>query len=203
MLTGLSAYDKPVSRLTSSAREACGVAEVPTHLADWAVPEEIPTDGFIFQVRLRCTCGNGRFRLLHPGGIQQNPAWGEHVAYPAGATVGGRRFFLVRAACVGCGRDKLLIDVDLHGRLAIVAADPEQVAASRPPLQLWKCVRCGGEEHAAVARYTLHCQEDFDFDVRPKCPDARREDAFVWFGMDTTCCRCGLFTWLWTECEFL
>ena len=176
---------------------------MPTNLADWAVPEVIPTDGFIFQVRLRCTCGGERLRLLHLGGVQQHPSWGEHVAYPAEVTVGDRRLFLVRAECVGCGQSKLIFDADLHGRTAIVEHDAARATAPRPQLVPWACVRCGGQEHGAVARYVLHCPEDFDFGVRPRCPDARREDAFVWFGIDATCSRCGLFTWLWVEYETL
>jgi hypothetical protein len=177
------------------------VAGVPTHLVDWAVPEEIPTDGFIFQVRLRCPCGGERLRLLHPGGIHHHPE--KEVAYAVGVTVGGQPFFLSRAECVGCGRSKLVFDADIHGRAAIVEHDSAKAAAPRPQLQSWGCVRCGGEEHTAGVRYVLHCPEDFDFGVRPKCPTAKREDAFVWFGMDATCCRCGLFTWLWVEYEML
>jgi hypothetical protein len=177
------------------------VTDVPSHLADWAIPEVIPTDGFIFQVRLRCPCGGERFRLLHTGGIQRHPSWGEHVAFMVETEVAGRRFFIVRVACVDCGCDKLVIDVDVHGWTALVAPDPDQTAAPRPPVRPWLCVRCGEAEHAAVARYTLECPEEFDGGVRSKCPRASREDAFVWFGMDTTCCRCGLFTWLWVEYE--
>jgi hypothetical protein len=191
----------PVSILTSSASEGFGVVEVPTHLADWAVPEVIPTDGFTFQVRLRCPCGGERLRLLHPGGMHWHPNKVE--AFAVCVTVGGRPFFLVRAECARCGRSKLIFDADLHGRTSIVEHDPARAADPRPPLLPWACVRCGCGEHAAFARYVLHCPEDFDLGVRAKCPDARREDAFVWFGMDTTCHQCGLFTWLWAEHETL
>jgi len=182
------------------------VTDIPSHLVGWTVPEVIPTDGFIFQVRLRCPCGSGRFWLLHPGGVQyswQPPKRERLVGYPTGAILGGRTFFLIQAVCAECAGSWLLFDIDFHGRTAIVSRNPEQQAAPRPPLTPWGCVQCGGEEHAAVARYTLHCPEDFDVDIRPKCPDAQREDAFVWFGVDIECCRCGSFTWLWVECEML
>jgi hypothetical protein len=79
--------------------------------------------------------------------------------------------------------------------------DQTKVAIPRPQLHPWGCVRCGEEEHTAAVRYVLHSPDDFDFGVRRKRPTARREDAFVWFGMDATCCRCRLFTWLWFEYE--
>lgn len=175
------------------------MAEIPTHLADWADLEE--TDGYIFRARLRCPCGDGRVRLWHPGGIWYNPRM--PLAHPTDITVDGRRFFLVRAECVGCERDRLVIDVDIHGCSGIVERNPDQAAAPRPPLRPWSCIRCGGEEHTAAVEYTLLGQEDFDDSVRTRFPEVRREDAFIWLGIDTTCVRCGLFTRLWTECELL
>jgi hypothetical protein len=110
------------------------VAEIPGHLVDWAVPEEIPTDGFIFQVRLRCPCGGGRLRLLHPGEIHHHPE--KEFAYPVGVTVGGQSFFLIRAECVECGRTKLVFDADIHGRTAIGSGSStkpcSEVAKARP-----------------------------------------------------------------------
>jgi hypothetical protein len=183
------------------AEGGASLAEIPAHLLDWAVPEEIPTDGFIFQFRLRCPCGGGRLRLLHPGEIHRHPE--KEFAYPVGVTVAGQSFFLIRAECVECDRTKLVFDADIHGRTAVVQHDPVKAAAPRPQLLPWGCVRCAGEEHTAAVRYVLHHPHDFDFGVRPKCPTAKREDAFVWIGMDATCCRCGLFTWLWFEYETL
>lgn len=181
------------------------MADVPSHLIGWTVSEEVETDGSLFQMRLCCPCGSQHFRLLHPGpwSWKTSRSGDELEGYPIGIVVDGHGFFLIRAVCIQCQTDRLVIDGGLHGRLAFVEPDLEQQMAPRPPLHSWRCVKCEAEEHSAVVRYVVHCPEDFAHDVQSRCPGARREDAFVWFGMDIECCRCGWFSWLWVEAEFL
>jgi hypothetical protein len=181
------------------------MVSVPSHLATWAVPEEIPTDEYISQIALRCPCGNNRLQILHPGAVQECRG----QVYPGMLEVDGRQYFLVAAKCVACGNSLLIFDNDLHGWTGVIQRDQERASAPRPPLQAWQCFRCGAAEHRGAVRYTLPGESDFEYGLRGEFknrihadfPNAAREDVFVWIGMDLWCCACGLFTWLWFEAE--
>jgi hypothetical protein len=162
----------------------------PTHLKNIVAPYEVETDEEALVADIRCLCGGANFELLYPG--QTHEYAGEVI--PCTAEIDGNFFFVLKVRCVQCAKEHLLLDADFHGWNGFVCHDPEQAALPRPPLTVWKCLKCGGMTHSGVvhiqtegkADFILEAGEEFDEDLWP--------DAFGWFSLDVTCNHCGKHT---------
>jgi len=81
---------------------------LPTHLRDCVVPDSADIDESGLQGTVRCPCGSERVNLLYPG---QTHEW-NGTQIPCTAEINGKFFFLMKAQCVDCGAEHLLIDAD-------------------------------------------------------------------------------------------
>ena len=170
---------------------------VPTHLRNCVVPNDPTIDEFEFSGKVRCPCGSTQFRLLYPGATHEYH--GEII--PCAAKIAGKFFFLIKAACVKCDREHLLIDEDLHGWNGFVCHDAAQAAIERPPLVPWKCLSCGGLRHSATVFIQAEGRLDFVRIAGDKFDADRWPDAFGWFDMAIRCTGCGKETPVWVSLE--
>ncbi len=170
---------------------------IPSHLANWSVIEEIPTDGYLHQVALRCPCGSDHFQLSYSGAVDEH----QGTPYPTGIRIADGYHFLAAVKCKKCGGECCVYDWGIHGCTGLRGWHRVPTTFAKPATRQWNCMRCGTAEHRAVIRYTLLPEEEYQQFIHPKYPATIRADAFVWVGMDIRCCGCDLFTWLWFESE--
>ena len=160
---------------------------VPTHLRSIAVARNVTPNGEPLCADLRCPCGGSMFQLLYPG--QTHEYAGELV--PCTAEIDGCYFFILKALCVNCLAQHLLLDVDFHGWDGFVCHDPKQAALPRPEVTPWKCLTCAGLAHKMVVHITGEGQQHFTSEAGESFDKERWPDAFGWFSLDTTCVACG------------
>jgi hypothetical protein len=160
---------------------------VPTHLKGLVVPREEAIDEKPLDADVRCPCGDEKFELLYPG--QTHEYGGKTV--PCVAQIGERFFLVLKARCAACSREHLLLDADLHGWNGFVCHVPEQAATERPPLMPWGCRGCGERVHTGVMHIQTQGKQDFIDEAGEDFDADRWPDAFGWFSLDLTCCRCG------------
>ncbi len=170
----------------------------PKHLHDFVQPMVSASKAeHLFVGRLQCRCGAGTFRFFYPG--ETHEFQGSTV--PCTATIDGAYFFLVRAACEGCGSEYLVIDQDLHGWNGVVCHDAAQAALERPPLTVWPCSRCRDERHRAVVTVTSQGKADFEEEAGPDFEPSQWAEGFESLSLDLVCQGCGLETSSWISCE--
>jgi len=170
---------------------------IPTHLKDCVLPAESKLDESPLAGTVRCPCGGETFDLLFPG---QTHVWDKEVI-PCTAEIDGRFFLLIRAVCKKCGKSHLLLDIDFHGWNGFVCHDAEQAAHPRPPLVVWKCVKCGGSEHKAKIEVQSGGKEYCLGEADGAIDDDRWPDAFGWLTISITCADCGHTPKTWVSCE--
>jgi hypothetical protein len=170
---------------------------VPSHLVGCVAPKDSLVDESPLDADIRCPCGSIRFDLLFPG--QTHKFQGETC--PCTATIDGAFFFLVKAHCIGCQREHLLIDVDLHGWNGFVCHDVKQAVLPRPPLIPWKCLDCGATAHEASILIQTEGKADFMSESGGKFDAAKWPEAFGCLSMAIKCSGCGKQTPEWICCE--
>lgn len=160
---------------------------VPSHLRGLVEPLDSTIDEESLSARIRCPCGDDSLELLYPG--QTHEYGGEII--PCTAEVDGRFFFVLKSRCTGCGREHLLLDADFHGWNGLVCHDADQAALARPPLVPWTCQSCGETRHRGLVHIQTQGKDDFVAEAGEEFDHSRWPDAFGWFSLDLTCCKCG------------
>jgi hypothetical protein len=170
---------------------------VPSHLAECAVPKDVRVDEEPLDAVIKCNCGSVRFRLMYPG--QTHVVGGETI--PCTATTPEGYFFLVRADCVGCNREHVLLDADLHGWNGFVCHEAELARRTRPPLVAWKCLGCGSVEHEVSVQIQTEGKDDFIDQAGDEFDEDRWPDGFGWFSAAIACGSCGRQSNEWVSYE--
>jgi hypothetical protein len=170
---------------------------VPTHLRDCVIPENSTIDEEPLKAKVQCPCGGKIFHLLYPGQTQEYN--GKKI--PCTAEINGKFFFLIRAKCVTCGEEHLLLDEDFHGWDGFVCHDPEQARLPRPPLFPWKCLACGGLEHKVGVEIQTEGKQDFIDETGGEFDENRWPDGFGWLTISSECTKCGTKTPELFSCE--
>ncbi|GAB5517721.1 hypothetical protein [Rhodopirellula baltica] len=158
----------------------------PSHLSDCIRRPSADNDEEPLVAPVACPCGSEQFTFLYPGqtaGDADNP-------YPVVATIDGKYFLVLRAACE-CGQSHLLLDADLHGWNGYVCRAVAQASLPRPDLVPWSCVSCGGTTHKLTVRVSTHGEIDFAEETDGEFPPETWPDGFSWFSLDTECVDCG------------
>jgi hypothetical protein len=177
--------------------DSLAMMPVPTHLKECIVPAESKVDESPLAGKVRCPCGGETFDLLFPG---QTHEWGKENI-PCTAEIDGRFFFLIRAVCKKCGKSHLLLDTDFHGWNGFVCHDAAQAACPRPPLAVWKCVKCGRPEHTANIVVAGEGKQDFASETDGEIDEDRWPDGFGWLTIKINCVGCGHTPKTWVSCE--
>ena len=161
---------------------------VPSHLKGVVVPlnKDIGEDNL--SANFRCQCGESRFELLYPG--KTHKFGGKLI--PCTIEIDGHFFFVLKSRCTSCGHEHLLLDTDFHGWDGFICHDPDQASLKRPQLVPWQCQKCGETKHNGIIHIESQGEEDFVLEVGEDFDVDRWPDAFSWFSMDLTCCKCGL-----------
>jgi hypothetical protein len=170
---------------------------VPSHLIECVVPKESTIDESSLDAVVRCPCGSTLFELLYPG--QKRDYDGEIV--PCVAEIDGKFFFVIKARCMICQREHLLLDSDFHGWNGFICHDVEQAALPRPSLVAWNCLSCGATAHEASVQICTEGKADYVATVGKEFDVERWPDAFGWFSMAIKCNRCGKHTPEWISYE--
>lgn len=170
---------------------------VPSHLIECVVPKSSVVDEQALDATVKCTCGSTRFRLMFPG--QTHNLRGDVI--PCTANIDGKYFFIVRANCVRCHREHVLIDADFHGWNGFVCHDAAQASVARPELVAWQCLGCGGSVHEASVQIQTEGREDFVDQAGDEFDPERWPDAFGWFSMTIRCVACHRETPDWVSYE--
>jgi hypothetical protein len=170
---------------------------VPSHLVNCVTPKDAAIDERPLDADVRCPCGSSSFDLLFPGHTHEYQ--GETV--PCTAEINGKFFFLLKARCVRCQKEHLLIDGDFHGWNGFVCHDPDQAALPRPPLVVWKCLACGATAHEASVQIQTEGKQDFISESDGEFDEDRWPDGFGWFSMAIKCTACGKVTPEWVSYE--
>ena len=169
----------------------------PKHLKNYVFPIDSIKDDNVFLGAVHCSCGNETFELLYPG--QTKDVNG--LTIPCTAEFEGHYFFLVKAFCTRCEKEHLLFDKDLHGWDGFICHDEEQASLPRPPLIKWKCLSCNGLEHRCFIRIYNQTKQEFVIEVGNEINENSWPNAFEWFSMSITCCKCKLETEAWIDYE--
>lgn len=170
---------------------------IPSHLTDCVAPKDITIDESPLDAVVRCHCGSSKFVLLFPG--QTHEYRGDTI--PCTAQINGKFFFLIRARCVDCECEHLLLDSDFDGWNGFVCHDPKQASIPRPPLVPWTCLSCGGTTHQASVQIQTEGKVHFVSESDGKFDEDRWPDGFGWFTMAIKCTGCGKETPEWVSYE--
>lgn len=173
------------------------VAPLPTHLRSVLHPSGAASGDELLVAELRCACGGELFELKYPGQTHER----DGDAYPCIAGIGGRFLFIIRACCLTCNVDHLLIDQDLHGWDGVVCHDAKQAALPRPALVTWECKQCHGAVHKAQISIRSEGKEFFVEECGGRYDERKWVDAFGWFGMNIECSQCGKKSEEWVSLE--
>jgi len=181
-------------RLSRIGRRPDGGSEphLPTHLAacSEALTTESPGEA---HGSLRCPCGGVSFEILHHDRGREEGARG-----PVATVSGDVHEFVIAARCVRCAMSHLIFDARVHGYDALLGDAPGKRPESRPAMETWTCLKCGGRTHRATFAVQLPDETEIQAMLEeerggPPKPDTWY-DAFFWFSMGVTCEACGLET---------
>jgi hypothetical protein len=170
---------------------------VPTHLKDFVVPNSSLIDEEPLEAKVRCTCGGKAFQLLYPGQTRTF----EDGKFPVVAEIGNTFFFLIKAKCMDCEKEHLLLDMDFHGWNGFVCHDPQKAALPRPNLVAWKCEACGELAHKAEVIIHTEGKNDFVEETGGEFDSERWPDGFGWFTLKIECTKCGKKSPEWVTYE--
>jgi hypothetical protein len=170
---------------------------VPTHLQGRVIPDSSAIDENPLAARVQCSCGGKTFRLLYPG--QTHDYNGKPI--PCVAEINKRFFFVIKAKCVACAAEHLLLDKDFHGWNGFVCHDPQQAGLPRPALVPWQCLGCRGLEHRAHIQIQTEGKDDFISETDGEIDENRWPDGFGWFTVAIECTKCGSKTPEWVSYE--
>jgi hypothetical protein len=159
---------------------------VPAHLQGLVVPLDSVIDEEALSAAVRCPCGDPHFELLYPGQTHEHD--GEVI--PCTAEIDGNFFFILKSRCQSCRREHLLLDADFHGWNGFICHDAAQAALARPQLVAWQCF-CGETKHTGVVHIQTQGKADFISEAGEEFDENSWPDAFGWFSLDLTCCKCG------------
>ena len=159
---------------------------VPSHLRECVRRPDEPIDSEPLVAPVACPCGGDIFELLYPG---ENREDGGEL-FPVVAEIAGNFFLLVKARCMACRREHILLDIDFHGWNGYVAHNSEQASLPRPPLVPWKCLSCNDSRHRMTVTICTEGPVDFAEETNGTFDPATWPDAFGWFSLDTKCDRC-------------
>jgi hypothetical protein len=137
---------------------------------------------------LQCGCVGKVFKILYPG--ETDVFNGKRC--PVIMLINEERtFFVIKAACVKCGTEHLLLDIDKHGFEACMCYEPEPPLSSQPKLIPWTCIQCNHQDHEAVVRLYFEGTADYLEEAKEYGlnPDLWPE-AFSSFGLTTQCTHC-------------
>lgn len=171
---------------------------VPSHLRKCLVPNDEKLDEQYLIGKLRCPCGCKKFQFLYTG--QDSDVAGSICA----AEIDDEWFFVIKAKCISCGREHLLLDRDFHGWDGFICHDTKKALLPRPPVDLWKCRLCGCLEHTATVEISPTDKEEFHDVVREEPEKFQMEmwpDAFEWFIVSLQCCNCAHKQEHWVDYE--
>lgn len=162
------------------------VDPTPAHLRGWLAG--VTFEDEYLEGQVRCPCGGERLELRTLG--KTHPSYRDGRPIPCVEEIDGSYCFLVQAACVECGREHVLFDMNRHGTNGFQWPPPEPEPPPRP-LTPWTCVSCNERMHTAEVQIVSdYMYRYFEYKYHLKYGIDKWPEMFGWIDIRIRCCGC-------------
>lgn len=179
---------------------------IPTHLQNIYHLDMDKSEPDFLTGRIKCTCGCVSFQIRHNHDETPFECTAENLAKIFERITDPDEVcysMMVRAECMDCGKDLLLLDAAVHGYDGFVCHDGTSAPDSELKTRI--CPTCGKAHFAVTMTIEPEDYEQFQEEVVTEYPDEFKPsdfvDAFNWMTISLRCTHCGHSDNGWIDME--